>query len=81
MPGHGALAQGGHDLRLGRLFLVEVQVHDRVVEVGHGLDQVVAVLLDQLLHAGRDVQRLRVGRPQVVRVDDRLLGHEVDVAR
>jgi len=47
--GDRALAKGGVDLSLGRLLLVEVQVHDVVVEVGHCLDQVVAMLRERSL--------------------------------
>src|SRR5581483_7263821 len=45
------------------------------------LDQVVAVLADEVGHARRDVQRLRALGAEVVRVDDGLLAQQVDVAR
>ncbi len=79
-PRDRALAQGGVDLGLGHVLLLEVLVHDPVVEVRHRLDEVVPVLADQVLHVGRDVQRLGAGRTEVVRVDDGLLGDQVDVA-
>src|SRR6266508_799834 len=78
--GDRAAAQATLDLVLGDVLLLEVLVHDVVVEVGDRLDEVVAVLADQVLHAGRDLQRLGRLGAEVVGVDDGLLAEQVDVA-
>jgi len=79
-PSHRPLAQRKVDLCLGDVLLLEVLVHDRVVEVRDCLDEVVPVLADEVLHSGRDLERLGVGGAEIVRVDDRLLRDQVDVA-
>ncbi len=80
VAGYRPAAQGRADLSLGRLLLLEVHVHDRVVVVRRRLDQVVAVLLDELLHACRHGLRLDAVGAEVVRVHDRVLGDQVEVA-
>src|SRR5207247_2593912 len=77
---HRAGAKRFLDLFLRDVLLLEVFVHDAVVEVRHSLDEVVPVLRDEVGHAGRDVQRLGRLGAEVVGVDDGLLAEQVDVA-
>src|SRR3954447_4585084 len=51
----GGPADARDQLLLGRLLALQVQLHDVVVSLGHGLDQLVAPLGGQLGVAGRDL--------------------------
>src|ERR1700694_2347177 len=77
---HGAATQPRLDLLLADLLLLEVFVHHAVIEVRHGFDQLVPVLDDQVLHAGRYVERLGALGTEVVRVHVGLSAEQVDVS-
>src|SRR6266508_626228 len=53
LAGQSGPADGGDQLLLGRLFALQVQLHDVVVGLGHRLDELVAPLGGQVGVAGR----------------------------
>ncbi len=73
----GPGAQTPEDLGSGQRRAVQVLDHQLVVGVGHRLEQLVAILRDQLEHRLGDLRAADAGA-EVVGVDDRLLGDEVD---
>ena len=55
LAGDGGAADAGLDLVDGELLALEVLLHDRVVDVGERLDQLLAVLVGLVDEVGRDL--------------------------
>ena len=75
----GALAQGTADHILGDGLLLQGQLHDLIVDVSTGVDELGAVLLGQLQHIGGDLLHAHV-LAQLVVVDVGIHLHQVDDA-
>ena len=73
-------AKAANDLGGRQGLAVEVLDHQLVVGLGDRLEQVVPVLRDQLPHRSSGISERRSAGAEVVGVDDRLLGDEVDHA-
>ena len=77
LAGEDSLAQPGLDFRLVERAGVQILLQERVVALGCGLDQLAAVLVDELRHVVRD---RRLGALAIAGCDESLQVQQVDDA-